>query len=102
MNGEASSDFMKRVSACMSTVCPTILKLMSLTVARSESALALLARFLSAVFWAGDLVVSPGTAFLTVVSAAAALRGWLVCVTSLSQVYWGSAFEISYMRCDQR
>src|SRR6476469_8958543 len=84
----------------MSTVCPTILNLTSLTVARSESARAFLARFLASALFAGDAVLSP--AGLLVVSATAALRAALVWVISVSHVYCGSAFEISNIRCDQR
>src|SRR5215212_7068041 len=87
----------------MSTVCPTILNLMSFADARSESDLAFFKRSRSAARCFGDsaLLVSAGATFFDV-SAAATLFGWLVCVTSVSHVYCGSAFEISYIKCDHR
>ena len=88
---------MKRVNAWMSTVWPTILNLSSLVAARSESDLAFLARSRSAALCVGDCLVSSDMALFTV-SATAALRGALVCVISVSHVYCGSAFDISYIR----
>src|SRR4029078_930161 len=88
----------------MSTVWPTILNLMVFASAKSESALAFLARSRAAAFSRGDclLLVSAGAAAFFDVSAAATLLGALVWVTSVSQVYWGSALLISYIRFDQR
>src|ERR1700682_3214669 len=102
MNGEASSAFMKRVNACMSTVCPRMRNFISLAAATAESARALRARFLSAVV-AFFFPVSAGAACATgIESAAAALRGGLICESEVSQVYCGNALLISYIRCDHR
>src|SRR5882762_8504110 len=88
----------------MSTVCPTTLNLTSFAAARSESDLAFLARSLSTDLSRGEslLAAAVSTGAFFVVSAIATLRGRLVCVISVNQVYCGSAFEISYIRCDQR
>src|SRR3954465_9701499 len=108
MNGEASNDFMNRVSAWMSTVWPTILNLICLASAKSESERALFSRSRSSCFCRGDiaalaavsaLAVAP---FFTTVSAIATLFGELVCETWVSQVYCGKALLISYIRCDHR
>src|SRR5438270_11403771 len=87
----------------MSTVWPTILNLIVLASAKSESALAFLARSRAVACSRGDslLLVSAGAAFLDV-SAAATLLGELVWVISVSQVYCGSALLISDIRCDHR
>src|SRR3979411_1792018 len=103
MNGDASSAFMNRVSAWMSTVWPRILNVTCFAAATAASARAFFARSLSAAVTFG-LLVSPGAAAgaAGVESIAAALRGALVCDIDVSHVYCGRALLISYIRCDQR
>src|ERR1700682_1948575 len=99
MNGDASSAFMNRVSAWMSTVWPRIRKVSCLAAATAASDRAFFARALSAAV-TFDLPVSPGAAggSIAVESKAAALRGGLVCDIDVSHVYCGSALLISYNR----
>src|ERR1700730_14040201 len=102
MNGEASSAFMNRVNACMSTVCPRMRNFISLAAATTESARALRARFLSVALGFFFPLSAGAAGAAGNESAAAALRGGLICDSEGSQVYCGNALLISYIRCDHR